>query len=304
MKLRLWVLLTAVLAAAVLVRPATAQVEDQLSAYTGANVEGYLQPLANAFGASLNSGYFHSARIPKAGLKISLETRVMGVLFSDDDRTFKATTEGGFSPQTTTDAPTIVGSTSGETVSGDGGTAFSFPGGLDLNSFGIVVPQLRVGGVAGTEALVRYIAFEAGDSEIGDVSLFGFGARHSVSQYFEGLPLDLAAGFLWQTFSLGKNNRGDDLLAANAFTFGVQGSKQLGVFEPYAGLSFDSFSLDVDYDSDVTGAAETIELDGDSSFHLTIGGALNFLIGNIQVEYNIAEQNNFAFGLTLGNVGI
>ncbi|TFG87035.1 MAG: hypothetical protein E4H17_03680, partial [Gemmatimonadales bacterium] len=78
--------------------PALAQIEDQLSAYTGSNATGYLQPLADALGASLNDGAFASARIPRAGLRVALEVRLMGVYFGDDDRTFRASPEGGFLP--------------------------------------------------------------------------------------------------------------------------------------------------------------------------------------------------------------
>ena len=40
--------------------PAAAQVEDQLSAYTGQNGTGYLQPLADAFGATLNDAFYRT----------------------------------------------------------------------------------------------------------------------------------------------------------------------------------------------------------------------------------------------------
>ena len=92
-----------------LAAPLSAQIEDQLSAYTGANATGYLQPLANAFGADLNSGIFRSASIPRMRPKIRLEFQVMSVLFGDDDKTFRAITERGFTPQTYANAPTVVG---------------------------------------------------------------------------------------------------------------------------------------------------------------------------------------------------
>nr|MCK4408798.1 hypothetical protein [Candidatus Eisenbacteria bacterium] len=47
--------------------PVSAQIGDQISAYSGANAEGYLEPLALAIGANLNSGLFHSAHIPLEG---------------------------------------------------------------------------------------------------------------------------------------------------------------------------------------------------------------------------------------------
>ncbi|MDH5628055.1 MAG: hypothetical protein OEY69_07150, partial [Candidatus Krumholzibacteria bacterium] len=84
-------------------------VQNQISVYTGANAQGYLQPLVNAFGAALNSTYSYSAYIPPSSFHISLEVPVMGVFFEDSDRTFTATTEQGFLPQSeVTTAPTVV----------------------------------------------------------------------------------------------------------------------------------------------------------------------------------------------------
>ena len=87
-------------------------------------------------------------------------------------------TESGFTPDTPHTAPTAVGSGNAVTVTGNGGAQFSYPGGLDLNSFGLIVPQLRVGSVFGTEALLRWIAYHQSESDVGKVDLFGIGARH------------------------------------------------------------------------------------------------------------------------------
>jgi hypothetical protein len=281
-----------------------AQIEDQLSAYTGVNAEGYLQPLADAFGADLNDGLFHSAHIAQLGVNISLEFRVMAVLFGDDDRSFDAKTESGFSPQQTVKAPTVVGDGDALIVTGDGGTKFAFPGGFDLNSFAIAVPQLRIGSIRGTQALIRYFAMDTGDVELGDISLFGIGFRHSISQYLAPtFPVDIAGGFFWQSFSLGENNLGNDLISTNALSIGVQASRRFVVLEPYGGLSLDTFSMDVSYESDALGTSDSIDLDFESStsLHLTLGLGLNFTYAKGFFEYNIASQNSFSFGIALGN---
>ncbi len=276
--------------------PAVAQIEEQLSAYTGVNAEGYLQPLSDAFGADLNSGWYHSAYIPEDGFHWSIEFRVMGVIFSDDAATVSATTESGFTPEQTVDAPTVVGPGDAVTVGGDGGTEFSFPGGFDLNSFAVAVPQIKLGSYKGTEAVIRYFAVDVGDVEIGDVSLLGLGARHSISQYLDPeFPVDLAGGLMWQKFTLG-----DDFIDANAFTIGVQASRNFGWIEPYAGLSYDMFSMSVSYESDESGETEEIDLDAESSVHLCLGCAMGMAPVMVNAEYNIAAQSSFAFGLAVG----
>lgn len=277
---------------------ASAQIEDQISAYTGVNAEGYLGPLAQAVGADLNSGLFHSAYIPEDGFHVSLETGLMAVLFSDDDATFMATTELGFSPETTVEAPTVVGPGDAVVVEGDLGTAFAFPGGFDLTSFALAAPQIRVGSVRGTEALFRYIAVDAGDVEVGNVSLFGVGLRHSVSQYMTEPPVDIAAGFMYQSFKLG-----DELIDATAFTFGVQASRRFpsgfAVIEPYAGLSYDYFQMDVSYD-DQDENPIALEFDADSGIHLTLGLHAQAAVLSLYGEYNLASQSGFAFGMGFG----
>ncbi len=276
--------------------PASAQIEDQLSAYTGRNATGYLKPLADAFGADMNAGLFNSAQIPKMGPRIRLEIRVISVIFGDGDRTFKARTEGDFTPEQTVDAPTVVGQGQAKIIGGDAGTSFAFPGGLDLSSFAIAVPQLRFGAVHGTEALIRYFAVNTGDTEIGDLSLFGFGLRHSISQYFgKQLPVDLAAGFMWQRFKLG-----DDLISANTFMFGVHASRKFVIMEPYAGLSIDTFSMDVTFDSDVLEDEIFLDFEKETSLHLTLGLNINLTYAQLFGEFSLAGQNSFSFGLALG----
>ena len=279
--------------------PANAQVESALSAYTGVNAQAYMSPLVDAFGADLNDAFFYSAYIPKSGPKFSFELAVMSVIFDDEDKTFQAQTQGGFVPQTpgTFEAPTIVGNTNAVTVPGQGGTSFSAPGGFDLNSFALAVPQLRIGNLKGTEAVVRFFAADISDNEISEVDLFGLGIRHSLSQYFES-PIDLALGGLWQSFSMGNN-----FIESTAFTLGVQASKRFAILEPYAGVSYDYFQMDVTFDSDVGGTPteETINFDATTTGRLTLGLGLNYVIGHAFAEYNIASANSFAFGLTLGN---
>jgi hypothetical protein len=282
-------------------------VQNQISVYTGPNAVGYLQPLANAFGATLNSSFGYSAYIPKSGFHISLEAPVMGVIFEDADRTFEATTESGFQPPTTADVPTVVGDGEAVNVSGGGGATFSFPGGLDLHSFGLAVPQIRLSAIAGTEAVVRWIAFEQGDADIGDISLFGIGGRHFLSQYMGEKPLlDLAIGALWQSFSVGENDAGDDFCSSDALSIQLQASKRAPVgflvFEPYASVAWEQLSVDLAYE-DANGNPVEVSLDGENDVRFTVGAGFNFVAGHLWADYSFANTNNFSFGLALGNVG-
>lgn len=278
-----------------------AQVADRLSAYTGRNAAGYLGPLVDAFGADLNAGQFHTGRVPRQGFHLSLELRAMSVYFSDTDRTFIATTEHGFSPETTAKVPTIVGPTRAVTLQGDNNTQFSFPGGFDLQSFSFAVPQLRVGSVLGTEAVARFLLYSSGNRRLGGLDLYGVGIRHSVSQYLGRTPpVEAAVGIFWQRFSMGANESGqDDLITATTATVGLHVSRRFAWAEPFVGLSYDRYELDVSYKSE-SGAAEDdifLEFGPDSYARVTLGLAAYFSFASVYGEYNVSDQNAFSVGL-------
>lgn len=297
MKRRAWTWIIVSLAVALPVGPASAQLEDNLSAYLGANAEGYLKPLQEAFGQALNSNFFTTAAIPAHGLHLRVDVKAMSVLFNDTDDTFRATTAGGFSPAQTVDASTVVGPTDAVTVSGDGGTQYVFPGGFDLSSFTVAVPQLTVGTGAGTEAVLRYFSINTGDSEIGDVSFVGIGLRHSVSQYLPLPPVDLAASIVYQNLSVG-----EDLLDATAWSFGVQGSRGLGMITPYAGLSYDRMSMQAKYTATVGAESQPVDLDLESagSLHATLG--LEWSLGPIHINLagDLAQRSGVSAGVGVG----
>lgn len=284
------------------------ELEDNLSVYSEENAAGYIQPLADLLGANLNSGLFRSARIPESGFRLSFEIPAMITRVSDDDRTFSATTEEGFFPEQTVDAPTAVGPGEAVIADGVGGTQFAFPGGLSINSIPLAMIQIRVGRLHGTEAILRYISIDVSDEDLAKVSLFGLGLQHSISQYLQSdLPLDLSAGFFWQSYKIGENESGSDFIKGSAFTIGVQGSRQYGkpmmFIEPYAGLALDTHSMEVSYESEASGEPEDITLNPDRStnLHLTLGAMFKIYYIGGYADYGFTGRNTFTFGLVIGN---
>jgi len=73
--------------------------------------------------------------------------------------------------------------------------------------------------------------------------------------------------------------------------------------EPYAGLSVDRFSMNVNYKSESTGTPIDVELIFPSTrtVHLTLGLSLDFALLDFNAEYNIAAQRSFSLGLAFGN---
>lgn len=289
---------------------ADTDVQNQISVYTGDNAVGYLQPLANALGAALNSGFGYSAYIPKTSFHLSLEVPVMGLYFEDADGVFAATPESGFTPASgasSFDVPTVVGPGEAVVVAGSGGSQFAFPGGFDLNSFGLAVPQLRISSIAGTEGVVRWVAVETGDNDLGKVDMFGIGGRHSISQYMGEAPaLDLAVGVMYQDLDLGENDFGSPFVDTSALLIQVQGSKRFPVgfatFEPYGSMGWEKLDVDVEY-ADASDEPVLVTMEGDNAFRFTIGAGLNFVAGQVWADYSFSDISNFSFGLALGNLG-
>jgi hypothetical protein len=284
-----------------------AGLEDQLGIYSGDNAEGYLDPLVDAIGTNLNNGLFGSSFIPLSGFTASFELRGMAVWFTDGDKTFSAKTQDGFTPASSAEAPTVVGPGEAVSVSGEGGTTFMFPGGFNLNSFALSVPQVRFGSYRGTEGLFRFLATDLGDNELGDLRLVGFGLRNNISQYLgPDFPISMAGGFLWQRFRAGTNEAGEDMFRTTAWTIGVQAGKIYGSglasVEPYVGLSLDNHSMDIAFESESEGEGAIIDLSFDPTrtVRFTVGFLARFSIARAHAEYNLSSRNSFAFGLAFG----
>ena len=278
-----------------------AQIEDNLSAYTGPNARGYLEPLRGSLSSGLGSGLYTSAEIPRTGIYFRVDLRAMQVSLGEDDRFFDAVTEDYY-PGATTGArtSTVVGPTEAVTVTDSGsGSSFVFPGGLDLTRLPLAAPQLTVGGIAGSEFLLRFFASEFGDNELGNISLFAIGARHSISQYLPMLPVRLAGMIAYQRFGVG-----EDFIDFSMLSVGVQASKPFPWIEPYVGLGLDRSSMTLEYDSELGGSGTqrvSVDFDSETSARLTLGAALRMAIVHLNGEVNVGDRTTFALGLSFGN---
>ena len=298
--------LAAILALAALVglgfglaAPARAELGDKLGALTGENAKGYLGPLPDALSGTLNSAIFTTGKVPKQGVTFSIGAHIMGVNLKDDDRTFIPVDPPGFTSDPTLPpqpVSTVTGDSKSVGVQGQGGTVFNYPGGLDVSTFTLAAPELTIGSVMGTRAIVRWFSAEVGKSDYGKLELFGIGGQHSISQYFPTLPVDIAAGVFYQTFKLG-----DGLLDTKALHLNVTGSKSFGLVQPYVGIGYDTFKMDVDYTSTSNpGEHVTVSMDDKSNAHFTVGAQASLAIVKLHAEFNAAANTGAAIGLSFG----
>jgi hypothetical protein len=280
--------------------PAGAQVDDRLEAYTGRNATGYMAPLVDGFRSNLNSGLFHSARVPTGGFYVGLEFVGTATLFGEDSRTFMATTEGDFEPEITTEAPTVVGDTEAVYVTGDSALTFVFPGGFDVDNMILSCPQLRVGSWKGTEVVGRLILYDTGSTEVGRLGVWGVGVRHSVSQYLPKVaPVDVALAAMWQHAEL-HNDDDQDVLDSELATLAVHSGVELGSVYPYAGLSIAWYTMAIRYRFDDISAGP-VELDFSSSADLQLTLGVSYRVGFVAAygEYNLAAEHSVAAGLSV-----
>jgi hypothetical protein len=268
----------------------TQSFNDFVAKYSSTNGSGYMQPLADAFAADLNSGLYQTADIPIKGVHLNFSLVVTEAFIGDSRKSFQATTEGFFTPTTTTSVPTIFGGTNGVTVPGTAATAYAFPGGLGVTTLPLIVPQLEVGSLYGTELAVRFFQAQVANSSIGQLQLWGIGVHHNLNQWISTkLPVALAAGIYYQHFSIG------DIVSASATLISIQTSYNYGIITFYGGPGVEISSMDVNYDG--SAGKINLSLKGANSIRLTTGAALNVGFFRLFIDYNIASQSALVLGL-------
>jgi hypothetical protein len=291
------------LALATLLVPSVARsqsvIENAIRGLNGQNVQGYLQPVADLFGANMNSGYYRSAAISTFGFHLSIDFIGMAAPVSDDQKTYTATTPIGFNPATFQTA-TIFGDP-GTTVVHATNTALKYKGSdgiFNAKFFPFAMPQLTIGSVLGTDAIIRYVPLpKIGDNKIPATTTWSAGVRHSISQYIPLCPVDIAAGVLYSKFKCG------DILDASGLTYGAQVSKTLSVLTLYGGFNMESSTLKVSYTASNPAVPETIAVELTGKRKASFTGGLDLSFGGIHLfgNANVGSVTNFTAGLGFGN---
>lgn len=275
---------------------AQTRLETTLKQFSGTAVSGYLQPAADLFGADMMAGQHHSAAIPAAGFTIALD--LVGIIapIGAGEKEYTAKTPEGFTPATFRTA-TVFGD-DGTIVSNSSFPALSYRGKdgfITSPVLPLAVPQIRVGSVLGTEAMVRFMALpKIGNEQIPESRLFGAGLRHSISQYLPMIPLDLAVAGFYTTFKTG------DIIDVKGYSFGVHASKSFAPVTVYGGLGYESTTLKVSYNStdpDFPGQLVDVSLDGANTVRCTAGAGLSLGVFRVFADFNAGKVINFSGGI-------
>ncbi len=279
-------------------------IEDALRQLNSANGRGYLQPLADLFGANMSSGWYHSAAISKT---FSIGVEFIGAFSAVEDKhkTYVAEAPTGFSPSTFETA-TIFGDT-GTTVNGPGGTSYRGSDGLlEAEYMPSVVPQLRLG-IASTEIIVRYFSSSLvqliDEEDFPELNLLGVGGRHSISSHFENFPVDLSIGVFYSSLDLG-NDEGGVTADYTGLAVGLQASKTFSVLTIFAGVASDGGKMTLGYtstDPDEPDPEVSVDLDVKRKMKFTAGGALKLGPLKLFGDASFGPATTYSAGLRIGS---
>jgi hypothetical protein len=161
-------------------------------------LEAYITPWANAFGAGLNGGWYNTAKPHKfGGFDITLNASA-GIV-PTSAQTFDASKIGlsssitGAGISSTVAGPDKSGPSMSYSSNGVTLATFNAPKGANWRYIPVPTAQVGIGLPLGTELKVRFIPkIKIKD---GDVSLWGVGLLHNLTQYLPGdqvLPFDVS----------------------------------------------------------------------------------------------------------------
>lgn len=298
---RLTALSGLVIAFAAVTLPARAQsgLESAIQQYSGARIQGYIQPLADALVANLSIGYVNGASSPKK-FSFSLELVGMTAALDESMRTYTASTPDGFQPPTH-ETPTIFGGTAQPVQhSTIPGVSFRGADGLvDAEYFPTAAPQLRIGGLAGTEVVIRYASSAMvpflEEEDFPDLTLFGIGVQHSISQYFM-LPLDVSIAGSFNSLKFG------DIVDLSSNSIGVNVGKSFGVLGVNGGIASEGGTMNLTYTSTDPNGAGNVDVDVDVKrmVRVRIGAGVNLGFIRVFGDAAFGDFTSYAAGIRFG----
>jgi len=276
--------------------------EERVQSYGKSYGTGYLQPFTDAFGASLNSGWYSTADVSN-GISIYIGVKAMAMPIPDGSKSFSYANPFG----ATDVVPTVFGDKTSKPVTNLpaslAGTPYStYAPGFGVSFAPMFVPQISAGNIFGTRLILRYLPKVSLGGGYGEINLFGVGAQHSISQYIPLVPLKIAAHVGYQNLSLG------DFLTTSAFSIGAEASKSFAMFTVYGGVAYEKSTMSFSYTAKYVPQGQTaaiaeqfnFDIDGTNSVRATLGFALSLGLIKINADYSLASQPVACLGFGFG----
>jgi len=277
-------------------------------------IEAYFTPMAESFGAGLNSGWYNTAKPHSLG-GFDLTFTFNTVIIPNSAKTFNIKDAGGTNFTSSEDrASTIFGSTTStamyydpSSVQGSDSIPFNMPGGFKTPAIPLPMIQAGIGLIKNTAIDIRYMPMlNVGDNI--NVNLFGIGLKHDLLQWIPGIgdatPMSLSLQGGYTSLNTELKIAGQEVaLNTKATTINLVASKKLLMVTGYAGLGYNSanttFEADADFELNGIRFNEKIKIDFESnnSLRANIGLRLNMTIVTIQADYTFSEYPTATLGL-------
>lgn len=268
--------------------------EKALKSFNAADVQGYVQPLADIFGANMGAGWYRTAEIPQMGFSFSFDIIAMGSVIGAEQETYTANSPPGYS-QPTFQTATVFGKKGGTVTDPSGLSYKGSDGSVSASLFPLAALQVNIGTLYGTQLMIRGLPIPA-ISGAPSISYWGGGVRHSISQYFGNEPeVNVALSAYYSRISFG------DIISVNNFGVGPQISKKFSIIELYGGIAYEKSSMNIKFTSTTSGnAVVDITLDGVNKFRGTLGAVLNLGPVHLHGDANFGSITNFSAGIGFG----
>ncbi len=301
-----------------------AGVQEKLEQFGKDNGIVYVKPLVTAFGTTMNTGLFNTAKVLKP-FAFGLNVNMMLAFIPDEDKIFTA-----IRPDLFIDDPLNPGEViylyadeelESATVFGDEGATFvhnpllddipgldaaqldlDLPNGADLPAVPFFMPQFNFGLPIGNEIMIRGFPKVEINKDIGDIGFWGIGLKHSVSQYIPLIPIDIAVQAAYQNLYVG------DILTFSNFNANLEVSKKLLMWTLYTGVGYDKTNVTAEYEYTYQTVDETnqivpveqeikFDVDGENEIRATAGIRYSLLLLKLYADYTISKYSVFNAGI-------
>lgn len=302
-----------------------------LSRIAGGYAKGYVQPLVNAFGADINSGFYSVTTSDNNKFSFQFGIKLFTAKIPNSDMTFSGKFDdiayyriGAIdypvrAEVTVNNAPTVFGSNTPAIAQIDlkdtvwfGAIAYPISetrfqetiGGVIKSEFRpIGVPEIVVGKLFGTEVIVRWLP-NINLSGYGSTGFWGLGIKHNLASYLTFLPFDASVQFLYQDFSM-KDSADNKYISSSSKALNLTLSKELGIITFYGGLQYETYDVTVDYtytpppNSQGNPVKINFKTYGENEGRAFLGTSLKLSLFNLYIDYSIANYNVLSGGIIL-----
>ncbi len=283
-----------ILGSAVKAQVENRSINDYLDSYVGENAVPYVQPLADLFTSSINTGIWEWSSMPQDKFYIRLKVQGMMTWPDESMRTFRGTTTGDFQPEQIVSVPTIIGDNNSITLQGeDQDDIYIFPGGYNLKRLVIGTPQITVGGFLNTEVSARFLSFSM-DDDIGSVQFYGIGARHMLSNYFTDSPIDVSVGYFYHRIDAG------DYLDSDQHLVSAMVGKSGKLLSGHIGLGYQMSQSDIHYVYEDGTERSEINLDIENKNRWIVEAGLGIRLGPVFASSSLSYSKHPTVSLGVG----